>query len=103
MIHVRYALLLAPILLASASGAQAQEGAAAGAVTGAVAGALVGGPIGAVVGGLVGAAAGGTAQELAREPRGTAPVRPAFREPPVRVRTCVRDAGGRETCKTTVR
>jgi phage tail tape-measure protein len=101
--RVRHALLLAPILLATPDGAQAQEGAAAGAVTGAVAGALVGGPIGAVVGGLLGAAAGGSAQELARQPEGTRPVRPGFREPPVRVRTCVRDAAGRETCKTTVR
>lgn len=101
--RVRHALLLTPILLAPPHSAQAQEGAAAGAVTGVVAGALVGGPIGAVVGGLLGAAAGGSAQELARQPAGTKPARPGFREQPVRVRTCVRDAVGRETCKTTIR
>lgn len=99
--RVRYALLLTPILLAAPHEADAQEGTAAGAVTGALAGALVGGPLGAVVGGVLGAAVGSTAHEFAREP--PKPARPMLREPPVRIRTCVRDSGGRETCKTTVR
>lgn len=99
----RYALLLAPVLLVPAATATAQEGAAAGALTGAVAGALLGGPIGAVVGGVAGAAAGSTAQELARKPAPPRAAQPVFREQPVRVRTCVRDASARETCKTSYR
>jgi hypothetical protein len=95
-------LLLAPILLVTAPGAHAQEGAAAGAVTGAVAGALIAGPIGAVIGGLAGAAAGGTAQELTRPRRGTVTVRPATADP-IRVKTCVQGATGRETCITSYR
>jgi uncharacterized membrane protein len=84
-------MLLLPAL------AQAQEGAAAGAVTGAVAGAIIAGPLGAVIGGVAGAAAGGAAQEVARKPRGTVTVPPAAQEP-VRVRTCVRDDAGRQSC-----
>lgn len=102
LMRVRYALITGLFLLAAAPAAQAQEGAAAGAVTGAVAGALIGGPVGAVVGGIAGAAAGGTAQELTRPRRGTVTVRPAHADP-VRVKTCVRDVTGRETCTTSYR
>jgi outer membrane lipoprotein SlyB len=92
----RFALVALAMVLLPAS-AQAQEGAAAGAVTGAVAGAIIAGPLGAVIGGVAGAAAGGAAQEATRKPRGTVTVRPASPEP-IRVRTCVRDDAGRQSC-----
>lgn len=101
--RVRYALLLALILLAPARPAMAQEGAAAGAVAGAVAGAFVAGPFGAIIGGIAGAAAGGAAQKVVTPPRARVTrARPVTQEP-VRIRTCVQDALGRETCTTTYR
>ena len=99
--RVPSSLLLALVLLLTTP-AHAQQGAAAGAVTGIVTGALLGGPVGAVMGGLAGAVAGGTVQELTRPRRGTVTVRPAIPDP-VRVRMCVRDAAGRETCTTSYR
>jgi hypothetical protein len=55
-------LAAAALLTIGASGAMAQDGAAAGAATGAIGGAVVGGPVGAVVGGVAGAAIGGIAE-----------------------------------------
>ena len=84
----RFGLVALAMLLLPAP-AQAQEGVAAGAV--------IAGPLGAVIGGAIGAATGGAAQEATRKPRGTVTVRPAVPEP-IRVRTCVRDDAGRQSC-----